>query len=227
MFRLIDSNDYSLEEYSRSNNHNKIEVFGMGIVTVKPDSAEVVIGIRTENPQLEIAQEDNARITEQVISSITKVGVLPKYIQTQNYNIRTNYDYIEGKQVFRGYEVNNDLKVVIRNLEIAGEIIDTAVKSGANNVEGINLIVSDQTTYYYEALRLAVTDAQNKARVIADKLNVNLNIVPIQINEHEKGDMIPFGAMTLKAVSATTPIVSGENKITAEIGAIFKYNEKQ
>jgi uncharacterized protein YggE len=227
MFRLINNDDYSLDDFSRSGQHNKLEVFGKGVVTVKPDSAEVVIGVRTENPQLEIAQEDNARITENVISSITKVGVLPKYIQTQNYNIRTNYDYIEGKQVFRGYEVNNNLKVLIRNLELAGEIIDTAVKSGANNVEGINnLIVSDQTTYYYEALRLAVSDAQNKARVIADKLNVNLNLVPIQINEHEKGDMIPFAAMTLKAASTTTPIVSGENNIIAEIGAIFNYNEK-
>ena len=92
-------------------------------------------------------------------------------------------------------------------------------------MEGINLIVSDQTTYYYEALRLAVTDAQNKARVISDKLNANLNIVPIQINEHEKEAIIPFGAMTLKQVSTATPIVAGENKIIAEIGAIFKYSE--
>lgn len=225
MFRLIDSNDGSLYGYTRGDHHNKLEVFGKGVVNVKPDAAEVVIGIKTENPQLEITQDENATITAQVISNITKMGVLPRYIQTQNYNIRTNYDYIDGKQVFRGYEVNNDLKVLIRNLELAGEIIDAAVKGGANNVEGINLIVSNQTTYYYEALRLAVTDAQNKARVIADKLNVNLNIIPIQINEHERGEIIPFGAMTLKEVSAATPIVAGENKIIAEIGAIFKYSE--
>ena len=225
MFRLIDSNDYSLEGHTRGDHHNKLEVFGKGVINVKPDAAEVVIGIKTDNLQLEIAQEENAAITTQVISNINKFGVLPRYIQTQNYNIRTNYDYIEGKQVFRGYEVSNNLKVLIRNLELAGEIIDAAVKSGANNVEGINLIVSDQTTYYYEALRLAVTDAQNKARVISDKLNVNLNIVPIQINEHEKEAIIPFGAMTLKQVSTATPIVAGENKIIAEIGAIFKYSE--
>ena len=225
MFRLIDSNDYSMEGYTRGDHHNKLEVFGKGVINVKPDAAEVVIGIKTENPQLEIAQEENAAITNQVISNITKMGVLPRYIQTQNYNIRTNYDYIDGKQAFRGYEVSNNLKVHIRNLELAGEIIDSAVKGGANNVEGITLIVSDQTTYYYEALRLAVTDAQNKARVIADKLDVNLNIIPIQINEHERGEITPFGAMTLKEVSSATPIVAGENKITAEIGAIFKYTE--
>ncbi|WP_160689151.1 SIMPL domain-containing protein [Clostridium sp. C2-6-12] len=225
MFRLVDNNDYSFEAYARGDHHNKLEVFGKGVVNVKPDAAEVVVGIKTENPQLEIAQEENAAITRQVISNITKIGVLPRYIQTQNYNIRTNYDYIDGKQVFRGYEVSNDLKVYIRNLELAGEIIDTAVKGGANNVEGIRLIVSDQTTYYYESLRLALTDAQNKARVIGEKLNVNINIIPIEIKEHEIGDITPFGTMTLKEVSSATPIVAGENKIIAEIGAIFKYSE--
>ena len=124
---------------------------------------------------------------------------MPKYIQTQNYNIRPNYDYIDGKQVFRGYEVSNNLKVLIRNINFAGEIIDTAVKNGANTVSGINFIVSDQTKYYYEALRLAIEDAQNKASVMANELKVKLNIIPIQINEQDKGNITPLAVMTLKS----------------------------
>ena len=226
MFRLVNSDEYTLDNYARNKGHNSLEVFGKGVVSAKPDAAEVIIGIKTENPQLEIAQQENANITQQVINSIIGLGVLPKYIQTQNYNIRSNYDFIEGKQVFRGYEVINNLRVLIRNIELAGEIIDAAVKSGANNVEGINFIVSDQTTYYYEALRLGVTDAQNKARVMADKLNVNLNITPIQIKEQEKGTITPLGAKTFKEVSVATPIEAGENKIIAEIEAVFKYSEQ-
>lgn len=107
---------------------NKLKVFGRGVVSVKPDAAEVNNWIKTENNQLEIAQEENANITQQVLNSIIELGVLPKYIQTQNYNIRSNYDFIDGKQVFRAYEVNNNLKVLIKNIELAGEIIDTAVK---------------------------------------------------------------------------------------------------
>ena len=37
---------------------------------MKPDAAEVIIGVITENAQLEVAQEENARITQQVINSI-------------------------------------------------------------------------------------------------------------------------------------------------------------
>ena len=223
MYRLVDSDNYSLDDYVSTKCGNRFKVFGKGTVSVKPDTAEVVIGVITENIQLEVAQEENAKITQQVINSINELGVLPKYIQTENYNIRANYDYINGRQVFRGYEVSNNLKVLIRNINSAGEIIDTAVKNGANTVSGINFIVSDATKHYYEALRLAVEDAQNKASVMANELKVKLNIIPIQINEQDKGNITPL-VMTLKYANGATPIEAGENKITADIEAVFIYN---
>ena len=225
MYRVGDSYDYNLDDYDSAKYGNKLKVFGKGILSVKPDVADVVLGVITENIQLEVAQQENAKITKQVINSIEEIGVLPKNIQTQNYNIRSNYDYINGKQIFRGYEVSNNLNVIITNINSAGEIIDTAVKNGANNVSGINFIVSDQTKYYYEALRLATTDAQNKASVIANKLSVRLNIIPIQINEIDKGTITPLGVMTLKQVSGATPIEAGENTITADIEAVFIYTD--
>lgn len=218
MYRLVDSDDSASIKYC-----NKFKVFGKGIINVKPDAAEATIGVITENSQLEIAQEENARITQKVINSMIEIGVLPQYIQTQNYNIRPNYDYIDGKQVFRGYEVSNYLKILISNINFSGEIIDTVVKNGANTVSGLNFIVSDQANHYYEALVLAVEDAQNKARVIANDLKVKLNIIPIQINEQDKGTITPLSVMTLKSLNGATPIEAGENKITADIEAIFIY----
>ena len=220
---LRDSNNYKLDDYISGKNHSRLKVFGKGSINVKPDAAEVGIGVITENIQLEAAQEENAKITTEVINSIKAIGVLPKYIQTHNYNIRPTYDYIEGKQVFRGYEVSNNLKILIRNIDLVGEIIDIAVKNGANTVSGVSLIVSDKTKYYYEALRLAVVDSQKKASVMANELNVNLNIIPIQIIEQDKGNISPITGITFKYESGATPIEAGENKITADIEAIFIY----
>ena len=225
MFRLVDSDNYNLPDYANSKCGNKFKVFGKGTVSVKPDTAEVIIGVISENVQLQVAQEENTNATAKVINSIKEIGVLPKYIQTQNYNIRPNYDYIDGRQVFREYEVSNYLKVLISDINYAGEIIDTAVKNGANTVSGISFIVSDQTTHYYEALSLAVTDAQNKASTMANKLNVKLNIIPIQINEQYMGNVTPLTVMALKSVDGATPIEAGENKITADIEAVFIYTQ--
>ena len=227
MYQLGDSDNYSLGDYTNIKSGNRLKVFGKGTVSVKPDIAEVVIGVTTEDVQLETAQRENANITQQVVNSIKRMGVLPKYIQTQNYNIRANYDYINGKQVFRGYEVINNLKVVIEDINFAGEIIDTAVKNGANTISGINFMVSDPTMYYYKALSMAVKDAQNKASVIANELKVNLNITPIQINEQDRGIITPLTVINFKSASGTTPIEAGENIITAELEAVFAYIDYQ
>lgn len=222
---------YELKDYynnNLANNNleimNRFKVFGEGNISVKPDMAEVIVGVTTENVQLEAAQMENARITTQVINSLIDAHIERKNIQTSSYNIRPNYDYINGKQVFRDYEVSNNLKIIIINIASVGEIIDTAVKNGANTVSGVTFRVSDNRRYYYQALTKAIVDAQNKAAIMADRLSVKLNITPIQVKEQLRGgDIVPFHTMTFKAVSESTPIEIGENKITAEIEAVFAY----
>lgn len=220
---LLRDND-NLDYYGNIKGVYRLKVLGKGSVSVRPDTAEVIIGVVTENEQLEIAQQENARIITQVINSIKAKGIAPKYIQTQNYNIRPNYDYINGKQVFRGYEVSNNIMVIIRNINSVGEIIDTAVSNGANSLGGIIFTISDVTAHYNEALRLAVKDAQNKASVVANELKVKLNITPIQINEQNEEGVTPL-VMAFKSTSNSTPIEAGENIINADIEAVFTYSE--
>ncbi len=224
MYELKDYYNYNLDDDYKPEVMNRFKVFGEGNISVRPDMAEVIVGVITENVQLEAAQMENARITTQVIKSLIDASVEQKNIQTSSYNIRPNYDYINGKQVFRDYEVSNSLKIIITDISSVGEIIDTAVKNGANTVSGVTFRVLDNRKYYYQALTKAIVDAQNKAAIMADKLNVKLSITPIQIKEQLKGgDIVPFQAMTFKASSEATPIEIGENKITAEVEAVFVY----
>ncbi len=223
MYELKDYYNYNLDDNNKPGIMNRFKVFGEGNISVRPDMAEVIVGVTTENVQLEAAQMENARITTQVIKSLID-AVEQKNIQTSSYNIRPNYDYINGKQVFRDYEVSNNLKIIITDIASVGGIIDTAVKNGANTVSGVTFKVLDNRRYYYQALTKAIVDAQNKAVIMADKLNAKLNITPIQIKEQFRGgEIAPFQAMTFKAASEATPIEIGENKITAEIEAVFVY----
>ncbi len=224
MYELKDYYNYNLDDNNKPEIMNRFKVFGEGNISVRPDMAEVIVGVTTENVQLEAAQMENARITTQVIKSLIDASVEQKNIQTSSYNIRPNYDYINGKQVFRDYEVSNNLKIIITDIASVGEIIDTAVKNGANTVSGVTFRVLDNRRYYYQALTKAIVDAQNKAVIMADKLNAKLNITPIQIKEQFRGgEIAPFQAMTFKTASEATPIEIGENKITAEIEAVFVY----
>ncbi|MDS0525114.1 SIMPL domain-containing protein [Clostridium sp. SHJSY1] len=224
MYSSRESDNYCLSDYGDYKRTNKIRVSGKGVLKAQPDLAEIQIGVVTENQELQLAQEENAKITQNVINGIKAMGISDRFIQTENYNIKSNYDYVDGKQVFRGYEVSNFIKVIITNIGIAGGIIDTAVSNGANSVSDIKFIVSDEKRHYYEALNLAIEDAQNKAVVMANKLRVHLNVVPSEINERSSGIVRPLSGVSYKAAGVSTPIESGENEIIAEIDAIFLFH---
>lgn len=218
-------NYYNAEEFKKMKYANKLKVFGSGAVNVKPDMAEVIISVITEDKELEAAQKLNAKITEQVIENIMKQGVSKKDIQTQSYSINMKYDYIDGKQIFRGYIVTNSLKVIIRDVNSVGKVIDAAVQGGANSINNISFIVSEPSKYYNLALKLAIKDSQSKAMAIAEKLNVSISEVPIQIVELSSNVVTPLMTAGLKASTTATPIEAGENKIIANIEAVFSYYE--
>lgn len=58
---------------------------------------------------------------------------------------------------------------------------------------------------------------------MANELNVNLNIIPIQIIEQDKWNITLIIVMNFKYESGATHIEVGENKITADIEDVFMY----
>lgn len=206
-----------------SKDFSKLKVYGEGRVRVQPDTAVVTLGVSTENMQLSMAQQENAARMRRVIDVLRSMGIDAKDIQTQSYVIEPQYDYIEGKQVFRGYRVINILSVKIKDLDKVGVIIDASVNAGANIVNNINFIVSNSSEYYKEALRLAIKDGQSKALVIGNELKVRLNPIPVKVVEQVNSDRVPPLPMVLKAAEAVTPIESGEIEIVARVEADFIY----
>lgn len=199
----------------------RLKVNGKGSIMAEPDKATVVLGVTTENIQLETAQKENAEKVSAVINTLIKLGVPNEAIQTQAYQILPQYDYVEGKQVFRDYRVIHNLKVDINNITMVGRITDAAVEAGANSVSGIDFTVSDPAKYYEEALNAAVSDAFAKAASIGMKLNVNMSPIPVQIIEEAPPSAAPYALM--QATGPTTPIQPGRIEITALIEAIFFY----
>ncbi|MFZ5969210.1 MAG: SIMPL domain-containing protein [Bacillota bacterium] len=201
----------------------RLKVEGVGSVQVQPDIAVVVLGVITENKELQAAQEENAQKTTEVIDTLKNIGISSRDIQTQSYQIFPQYDYVEGKQIFRGYRVEHTLKVTIRDMDETGEIIDAAVRSGANVVNNITFTVSDPAKYYQQALSKAIDDAVSKAMMIGRKLDVIVSKVPIRIVE-ESYQQAPSSDLLLAKAEPTTPIQTGEIRITARIEAIFSYS---
>ncbi|WP_424767567.1 SIMPL domain-containing protein [Paenibacillus sp. sgz302251] len=192
-----------------------IEVLGEGTVAAVPDRAVVVLGAATEGAVLQTVQSDNAQIVTSLIESLMELGIPKEKIQTYDFRIEAQYDYIEGQQVFRGYKATHLLQMTIDNIEDTGLVIDTAVSNGANSVTSIQFTVAQPAIYENEALSLAIHNARQKAETIAAALSVKLAAIPCQVQELSRtAEPQPFSA-SLHMQSAATPIEPGELSLSA------------
>ena len=150
---------------------NTITVTGEGLVKAPPDTAEINFAVVTNAAEAQKAQTANAEISHKVIAALEGNGVAAADISTLNYSLYPNYVYPEKESPrISGYEVVNEIKVTIRNLDKIGAVIDLAVKNGINRVQNINFYANDSMVQKIQALRQAVSDARIKAETIAASL---------------------------------------------------------
>ncbi|RLQ97483.1 SIMPL domain-containing protein [Falsibacillus albus] len=199
-----------------------VTVLGEGTVKASPDTVVLTLGVTTENQDLAAAQAENAKDTTNVIDSIVKMGIPRENIQTKDYRISPQYDYIEGKQILRGYQVTHLLTVTISTPEMTGKLIDQAVESGANTVQNIQFLVSDQDQYYQKALTLALKDANQKAKTLSRSLGKKADPVPMKILEQSGSISEPIPMAYMQAAKSTTPIEAGKNTITSSLRVEYK-----
>ncbi|WP_462413221.1 SIMPL domain-containing protein [Neobacillus sp. Marseille-QA0830] len=208
-----------------------ITVEGKGKVTVQPDQANISIGVVTTNEDVQTAQQENAVITNRIIASIRQAGIEQDDIKTTVYSVNPRYDFVEGKSVFKGYEVEHQLQITIKDLSKVGMVYDLAIKEGANRSGNIQFQNTQEDFHYLQALTLAVNDALAKAQQIAHTIRVNLNRIPLRVIEQIPTPhfFTPVSAesVAFAAKSTTTPIQPGENTLNATVRVVFQYNVPQ
>ncbi|MEK3937656.1 SIMPL domain-containing protein [Sporosarcina sp. FSL W7-1349] len=203
--------------------NRKLTVTGKGSVAVSPNVAKIQLEVSTENLHECAAQQENAEIMNRVLDALIRAGIPRDQIQTASYTIFPRYDFVEGEQILRGYEVNHAITVTIPEIDRVGEIIDLAVQNGANRVSNIHFRVENEELYYRQALILAMEDARSKAKTLGDAMGVQVNPIPIEVIEERISQAIPFQTMALTAREAATPIEPGQLEITAVVNAQFIY----
>jgi len=202
---------------------NVIRVSGEGKVTIQPDHVEIRLGVSTNNRNLAQAQEENARAISNIKKTLIQMGISEKQIKTIDYSIYPQYDFVEGKQVFKFYKVEHMLLIHVLDISQAGPVVDAAVNQGANLVSGIRFGTSNYDQYYKQALSLAVIDAGKKAGAIADTLNVQLSIAPLSIIENMPDLAVPYHAQTFVKGVTSTSFQPGTMDVVSSVTAEYAY----
>jgi uncharacterized protein YggE len=159
-----------------------IAISGEGKVTAIPDIANIQLGLTTEKKTVAEAQKENTDKMNQLNKQLKDMGVDAKDIQTNNYSIYPQYDYNVGKQTLRGYQVNQTVTVKIRNMDKIGDILAMSGTLGLNQVGGLSFGIDDPEKLQNEARIKALENAKEKAKALADIMDVKLGKV-VSFNE--------------------------------------------
>ncbi len=205
-----------------------VTVSGQGEIVVTPDLAYIDLGVQTKAVDATKAQQENAKLMTTVIDALKKQGIKAEDIKTTNYSIYQTYDYkSNGERGDAYYVVNNTVNVKILDVTKVGNVIDAATLAGANSVNSIRFTVKDDSKYYQDALKLAMTNAKGKATAIMSTFGKTPGL-PSAVNESSSGgglyyDYYPSNVKMDMAFAESTPIESGEIKITANVTVSYDY----
>ncbi len=194
-----------------------ITVSGNGAVSATPNQAVFTFGVSTQGKTAVQALSSNSTAMQKVIDALKGAGVASDSLQTASVSL-SPVTSDQGDAII-GYTASNSVTVTIASIGKAGAIVDVAVNAGANQVEGPNLTVSDQSALYDRALKAAIADARSKAQVLADASGLHVGAVS-SVREEAGATPVPFDSA--KALPATgPPIEAGTQQVTASVTVTF------
>jgi len=203
-----------------------ISVNGAGTVSARPDVAYVTLGVRAINPDADRAVTENTERMSAVMGALKEMKIEDKDIQTTSYSM-----WLEEERDKEGnltgvsrYHVVNELRVKVRDMAKVGQLLQQALKAGANSVGGISFSVDDPSALRKEARDKAIADAKAKAEQLATGFGAKVGKVH-QVSEY--GGYEPDVRMAVKSESygvgggSEVPVSGGELSVTVQVQVSF------
>lgn len=209
-----------------------ITVTGEATVAVKPDRAVIGLGAVAQADDAAAAQQRVNEIMHKTIDAIRQVGVPEDRIQTAGLSLQPVYSQAKSRQADEihipaivAYRASNTVRVQLDDLDLIGKVIDAGITAGANQLEGINFEIKDDTQPRSQALEQATANARSKADVIAQAAGTPISVLH-NISEGGVHIITPVyrGVRAMAAMEMDTPVQPGQVQIRASVTVTYRVN---
>jgi uncharacterized protein YggE len=196
-----------------------VTVTGEATVTAAPDAAVVRIGVSSQGKTARAASDTNAKAMTAVLAAINQLGIADRDVQTSWLSLQPQYEPNKGGGArLNGFQANNQVTVKIRDIGKLPAVLDRTIAAGANEMSGIEFVVSEQSNLLDKARAAAIADAHRKAELYANAAGMKVGRVAAIA---EKGSAPPspvFKAMR----AAPSPIAPGEQTLRAVVTVSYE-----
>lgn len=203
-----------------------VTITGSGKVYLAPDVAYVTIGVHSEGQSAAEAVAAKNTQAQDVTDALLAKGIAKKDIRTTTFSIYSQQEYdANGNPTGKvKYIVDNSVFVTVRYIPKLGDVLDAALKAGANTISGIQFDVEDKTAALSEARKAAVNNARVKADELAEALGVSVGEVQT-ISESTSAGSQPLydtGAAAPVSETASVPVQAGQMLFTVEVTIMYE-----
>jgi uncharacterized protein YggE len=193
-----------------------ISVTGEATVSVPPDLAQVDAGVTSDAKTAREASDANSAAMGKVLLALKSAGIEQKDYQTSRLSLQPEYaPNRQGPSPVVGYRASNRVTIRVRDVTKVANVIDTLVGAGANDIGGINFMVSQASKLLDDARTQAVADARRKAEIYAKAAGASLG-APLSISEEGAAPRPVFRAKMV-AEMAAAPVAQGEETLSVTV----------
>lgn len=170
-----------------------ITVLGHAQVESNPDLAIISFEVRQlESTSLEAKSVVDKRVNNFLIK-LSKFSIDKKNISASNIRVEPSYSYVKNKQQLMGYTAKRQLKVTLSDITKLNDLMDTALGEKINQIKNIELKSSQEQKMQDEALQLAVENAKQQGRSLANAFGAQLGSV-YSVNTIKQHNLYRYGA---------------------------------
>ena len=206
-----------------------ISVTGEANVSVPPDQAQIDGGVTSDAKTAREASDANNAAMGKVLLALKGAGIEEKDYQTSRLSLQpqfaTSSKTVERTPGIVSFRASNRVTVRIRDVTKVANVIDVLVGAGANEIGGINFVVTQASKLLDDAREQAIADARRKAQIYAKAAGVTLG-EPISISE--EGAPTPmFRSKAASGMAASAPVAPGEETLSVSVTVSWAIKPKE
>ena len=204
-----------------------ISLSGHGEVHASPDLAIVSMGVLSSAATAREALDANTKAMNDLMAVLKAANIENKDISTSNFSVAPRYDYGQNNgqpPKVIGYDVSNTVAVTVRKLDLIGGLLDKAVSSGSNQINGITFSIANPQAAMDEARKEAVKDAKHKADLYATAASISLgNIISLSEGSvYQPPQPMMMQAKAMASDAGNVPIAQGEQVIAIDVNIAWE-----
>lgn len=194
-----------------------VTVTGVGQAFSAPDAARIYVGVSVELTDIdEVMTQLDARIAD-VKAVIEGFGIDTANIQTTYFNLWQSQNWEEGEPTTTFY-ASHSLTVYVEDADLVSGLIGEMVDAGANSINNVEFVISDNAALKSEARAKAMEQARATASELAELADAQLGSV-VSVKEANGGFMNYETGMMSMGAGGVEPGTLG---VTVSLEVVFE-----